>query len=125
MTFWTSRLDYAVACLSPLRDNKVMVYKIHTTPVFERWLKKIRDKTAKSHVIKRLRMLSYGHFGDCKTVYGGVSELRIDVGKGYRIYYTLKGNKLIVVLAGGVKDSQERDIKQARQIAKQLGQDEE
>ncbi len=97
-----------------------MNYTVTTTDTFDKWLKKVKDRTAKAHIAKRLRMLTIGHFGDYKAVHDGVSELRIHVGKGYRLYYTLRGNKLIIVLAGGIKDSQDTDIKRAKQILKQL-----
>ncbi len=97
-----------------------MNYRVSTTDIFDKWLAKVKDRTAKAQINKRLRMLTIGHFGDYKTVNDGVSELRIHVGKGYRIYYTLRGSELIVVLAGGIKDSQKNDIKRAKQIAKQL-----
>lgn len=97
-----------------------MNYQITTTHIFDEWLTKVKDKTAKSQINKRLRMLSIGHFGDYKTVSNGISELRVHVGKGYRIYYTLRDGELIIILAGGIKDSQAIDIKRAKQILKQL-----
>lgn len=97
-----------------------MNYTVTTTDTFDKWLKKLKDRTAKAHIAKRLRMLTMGRFGDYKTVNDGVSELRIHVGKGYRVYYTLRGNQLLIVLAGGIKDSQATDIKRAKKILKQL-----
>lgn len=100
-----------------------MNYRVTTTDVFDKWLNKVKDRTAKAHIAKRLRMLTIGQFGDYKTVGDGVSELRIMVGKGYRVYYTLRGNELVIVLAGGIKDSQTTDIKRAKKLAKQLTPD--
>ncbi len=97
-----------------------MKYSVQTTFTFDKWFKKVRDRQAKAQIAKRLRMLSLGLFGDYKTVNDGVSELRIAVGKGYRVYYTLRGNEVVIILAGGTKDSQENDIKRAKKIAKEL-----
>ncbi len=97
-----------------------MKYSVQTTFIFDKWFKKVRDRQAKAQIAKRLRMLSLGLFGDYKTVNDGVSELRIAVGKGYRVYYTLRGNEVVIILAGGTKDSQENDIKRAKKIAKEL-----
>lgn len=61
--------------------------------------------------------MSLGHFGDVKAVGGGISELRIDHGPGYRVYFTQRGTTLVVLLAGGIKDTQQRDIERARRLA--------
>ncbi len=99
-----------------------MRYEVHTTEFFDKWLRKIKDKKAYMQILKRLRMLTIGHFGDYKSLGGGISELRIAVGKGYRIYYTLRGDKLVIILAAGNKDTQQNDINKARVIAQNLEQ---
>jgi putative addiction module killer protein len=80
---------------------------------FEEWLTKIKDKTTKARIRRRIDRLSLGHEGDCKSVGGGVYELRLMFGSGYRIYYGKLENIIIVLLLGGDKGSQEEDIKKS------------
>jgi putative addiction module killer protein len=80
---------------------------------FEDWLTKIKDKTTKARIRRRVDRLSFGHEGDCKSVGNGVYELRLMFGSGYRIYYGKSGDIVIVLLLGGDKGSQEEDIKKA------------
>ena len=75
---------------------------------------------AKARIDVRVRRLSLGNAGDVKPVGAGISELRIDVGKGYRVYYINRGGCLIILLAGGDKSSQQRDIEKARQLVSDL-----
>ena len=82
---------------------------------FEDWLTKIKDKTTKARIRRRLDRLSFGHEGDCKSVGGGVYELRLMFGAAYRIYYGKSGDIVIVLLLGGDKGSQEEDIKKAHE----------
>lgn len=82
-------------------------------PVTE-WLASMRDKIAQASARTRIRRLEAGSLGDCKTVGGGVLELRIDVGAGYRLYCARHGNELVLLLCGGEKGSQSSDIKQAK-----------
>ena len=81
--------------------------------VFEEWFNNLRDKQAKTRIINRINFLERGGLGDCKPVRDGVWELRIDYGTGYRIYYSMIGKKLILLLCGGDKRTQNRDIEQA------------
>lgn len=80
----------------------------------------MRDKKAQLRIVARLRQASAGNLGDWKSVGGEVSEMRVDVGPGYRLYFTRKGSVLIIMLAGGDKSSQARDIKRAQAILKSL-----
>ena len=80
----------------------------------------MRDRTAKVRIDIRIRRLSLGNPGDVKPVGDGVSELRVDVGPGYRVYFVQKGNVYMVLLAGGDKSSQEKDIRQAKALARDL-----
>jgi putative addiction module killer protein len=96
------------------------VLTIRLTSAFESWLDGLRDKKAQVRIAARLRQAETGNLGDCKTVGGGVSEMRVNFGPGYRLYFTRRGSVLIVVLAGGDKSSQAADIRLAQRILKEL-----
>ena len=81
---------------------------------FTRWLNRLRDSRSRRRILQRLRRLESGYFGDCKPVGGGVNELRFFFGPGYRIYFGEDGDKIVVLLCGGDKGSQSRDIRQAQ-----------
>lgn len=95
-------------------------YEVRQTVIFSKWLSKIRDAVAKASIARRVARLENGNFGDSKSVGGGVYELRIDVGKGYRVYFTNKDNKMVVLLVGGDKSTQDEDIKTAKKMAKEV-----
>lgn len=95
-------------------------YEVRQTVIFSKWLSKIRDSVAKVSIVRRVARLENGNFGDSKSVGGGVYELRIDVGKGYRVYFTNKDNKMVVLLVGGDKSMQDEDIKTAKKMAKEV-----
>ena len=84
-----------------------------TVPVTD-WLQALRDIRARAQIEVRLRRVSAGNFGDCKSVGEGVSELRIDLGAGYRVYYAKHGQTLVILLCGGDKSSQQNDIADAK-----------
>lgn len=90
------------------------------TPEFDAWLKALRDPVAKGRVIARIRSAEAGNFGDCRHVGEGVSEMRIHVGPGYRLYYCRRGEAVYLLLCGGDKSSQQRDIGQAIEILRRL-----
>jgi putative addiction module killer protein len=92
---------------------------IRRHPYFDRWIRSVRDLRAISKIALRLERLADGNFGDFKSLGDGVYELRIDHGPGYRIYYAQRGSIIVVLLCGGDKSSQQRDI----QVAKRLAQD--
>jgi putative addiction module killer protein len=87
---------------------------------FDTWLSQLADQTAKARILARLRGATFGYFGDCEPVGEGVSEMRIHVGAGYRVYYTRTGSTIYVLLAGGVKASQTKDITKAKKMAREL-----
>ena len=89
------------------------------TPVFAEWLSALPDMKGKARVLARITAAELGHFGDSKPVRGGVWEMRIDTGPGYRVYYCRKGNTVYLLLAGGDKTSQSRDIKRALKLAQE------
>ena len=86
---------------------------------FDAWLRDLGDQKGKARVLARLRAASLGHFGDCEPVGEGVSEMRIHTGPGYRVYLTRTGADAYLLLAGGDKSSQKRDIANAKQMARQ------
>jgi putative addiction module killer protein len=96
------------------------VYTLRQTQEFQDWLDGLNDRGAQIRIVARLRLAEAGNLGDWKSVGGDVSEMRVDVGPGYRLYFTRRGRFLIVMLAGGNKSMQKRDIKRAQQIVKQL-----
>jgi putative addiction module killer protein len=93
---------------------------VRETEAFSEWLSGLRDARAKAEVARRVRRLALGNPGDVKPVGEGVSELRIHYGPGYRVYYVQRGNLLIVLLCGGNKDSQAKDIALALTLAKEV-----
>jgi putative addiction module killer protein len=94
--------------------------KIRQTEAYFRWFQKLKDRQAKARIDIRIRRLSLGNPGDVKSVGQGVSELRIDYGPGYRVYFTRQGETVVVLLAGGDKGTQRRDIRKALELAKDL-----
>ncbi len=94
--------------------------EVRQTRAFARWLTTLRDRRAAARIAERLRRLALGNPGDVRPVGDGLSELRIDYGPGYRVYLVRKGTVLIVVLCGGDKSSQDRDIARAKVLAKEI-----
>ena len=97
-----------------------MMIELRKTDVFMRWLDGLRDLRARARVQVRIERLAAGHAGDVRPVGEGVSELRIDYGAGYRVYFVRRGECLVVLLAGGDKRTQARNIKTALQLARNL-----
>lgn len=87
------------------------------TAVFSTWLDDLRDNAAKARILVRLRRLELGNPGDVKPVGEGVSEMRVDYGPGYRVYFVQRGKELIILLCGGDKRTQANDIARAKQMA--------
>ena len=96
------------------------VIRVLQTATFRRWLRRLRDDRAVVRITSRLRRVTHGNLGDFRSVGDGVSEMRIQYGPGYRLYFTRRGTDVIVLLCGGDKGSQRRDIERARQIAAEL-----
>ena len=92
--------------------------QIEVTDVFDRWLKGLRDLQAKERIFARIRRLQEGNPGDVKPVGKGVSEMRISYGPGYRLYFVQRGDTLIILLCGGDKSSQSKDIARAIAMAR-------
>lgn len=94
--------------------------EVRQTDEYEKWFDSLRDRQAKARIDIRVRRLSLGNPGDARPVGEGVSELRIDYGPGYRVYFVQRANVLIVLLAGGDKRTQDQDISLAKQLAREL-----
>lgn len=97
--------------------------EIRQTDVYAQWIEKLRDRQAKARIAIRVRRLSLGNPGDVRPVGGGVSELRVDYGPGYRVYFLRQGAALVILLAGGDKSSQADDIRKARNLARILSEE--
>lgn len=98
----------------------MFMVEIRKTDLFAKWLDNLRDVQAKARVLVRIERLASGNAGDVKPVGEGISEMRIDYGPGYRVYFIKRGNELIILLAGGDKSSQTADIKVAIRLASNL-----
>jgi putative addiction module killer protein len=94
--------------------------EVRQTPIFRKWLDDLADRRASERIAQRIVRLQSGLIGDAKPVGGGVTELRIDHGPGYRVYFVQRGAVLILLLSGGDKRSQARDIARARTLAEEL-----
>jgi putative addiction module killer protein len=96
------------------------VKTIHTTETFDDWYAGLRDKQAEKRIQARIRRAELGNFGDFAPVGEGVSEMRIHYGPGYRVYFAQRGMEIVILLAGGDKSTQSKDIKTALELARQL-----
>ncbi|HCA57462.1 MAG TPA: addiction module antitoxin RelB [Blastocatellia bacterium] len=94
--------------------------EIRQTEHYAKWFEALKDHMARARIDVRIRRLSLGNPGDVKPVGEGVSEMRIDYGPGYRVYFLTKGSELILLLIGGDQSTQEKDIAKAKQIAKDV-----
>ena len=92
------------------------MFELKQTETFRKWRTRLKDGRARALIASRLDRLAYGHTGDAEPVGDGISELRIQYGSGYRVYYQIKGKTLIILLCGGDKSTQPRDIKTAKRL---------
>ncbi|MFJ4251343.1 type II toxin-antitoxin system RelE/ParE family toxin [Pseudomonas sp. NPDC089741] len=97
-----------------------MNYLIRQTAVFQAWHQSVRDLRAKVAIARRIDRASTGNLGDVRSVGDGVSEMRVDVGAGFRVYFTMRNGAVIVLLAGGDKSSKNADIRRAQKMAKEV-----
>ena len=95
------------------------MFEVRQTAVFEAWIDGLKDMRAVARIEVWLRRLSLGHLGDAKSLGDGVSEMRIDYGPGYRLYFTRRGDRIVILLCGGDKKRQSDDIARAKQLAKE------
>lgn len=94
--------------------------EVRQTDVFAAWFARLRDREARARITARIRRLSLGNPGDVKPVGGGVSEMRIDWGPGYRVYFVMRGDTAAVLLCGGDKRRQDHDVALALELAKEV-----
>ena len=97
-----------------------MTYLIQQTKSFAKWHQSMSDLRAKVAIARRIDRVKSGNLGDVKSVGEGISELRISIGTGYRVYFTMRNGLIVVLLAGGDKSTQQADIKRARELAKEV-----
>ena len=96
------------------------IYKIITTDSFDNWLENLKNIKDRSRIADRIDRIKEGNLGDVKTVGDGISELRFHFGSGYRIYFIKQYNTIIILLCGGNKNTQSKDIKKAKEIAREV-----
>ena len=96
------------------------MYQLKQTDVFEKWLSRLRDNAGKARIVARLDARRLGNLGDTKSVGGGVRELRIHVGPGYRVYFAKRESMILLLLCGGKKSSQTRDIARAKALLQEI-----
>ena len=94
--------------------------KIRKTSVYAQWIDGLRDVKGRARILVRIERLALGHAGDVKSVGLGVHEMRVDVGPGYRVYFTRLGQEVVILLAGGDKSTQTSDIKAAQRLARNV-----
>ena len=94
--------------------------EIRQTETYRKWFGRLKDRTARARIDVRIRRLSLGNTGDTKPVGNGVSELRVDYGPGYRVYFVRKGDTVVILLCGGDKSTQKKDIQNAHSLAQQV-----
>jgi len=100
-----------------IQMDTISVYTVLRSKEFDEWLTALKDAKGKARIIARIRSAEHGNLGDVQPVGGGISEMRIHFGPGYRVYFTQRGKLLILLLVAGDKSSQKRDIKKAKSLA--------
>lgn len=96
------------------------MYKVLQTETFRKWFKRLRDDIAKFAIGQRIERIKSGNFGDSKSLGDNIFEFRVNVSKGYRVYFKNKGESIVILLVGGDKSSQDSDIKTAKKMGKEL-----
>jgi putative addiction module killer protein len=120
MVFFEGLQSYHLAIDTPVYYT-LRVPEIRKTKAYTEWIANLRDRNAVARIDVRIRRLSLGNAGDFKSVGEGVSELRIDHGPGYRVYFQRQGELIILLLIGGDERSQDQDIRTAKKLAKEFG----
>lgn len=96
------------------------MYEIKSTKIFSQWILKLKDMKGRIAVARRIERIEHGNFGDVKPVGTSISELRIQTGPGYRIYFTKREEQIIILLVGGDKSTQQKDIEKAKKLLKEI-----
>lgn len=96
------------------------MFEVEATSVYSGWFRSLRDRTARTRIAARIIRMQAGNFGDAKSVGASLYELRLAFGPGYRVYYTRRSERIILLLCGGDKSSQSRDISRAKQLISEL-----
>ena len=96
------------------------MYQLWQTETFSKWLATLRDNRAKARILARLDSAKLGNLGDCKSIGGGIREMRVHIAPGYRIYFVQRQKVMILLLCGGSKSSQARDIGRAKRLLKEI-----
>lgn len=91
---------------------------VKQTPIFAKWIRSLRDRKAQTIIAARIDRVAHGNMGDIKSLGGGLYEIRVTFGAGYRVYYTMVSGQIIVLICGGDKSTQQRDIEKARSLMK-------
>ena len=99
------------------------MFEFKQTETFRKWRLRLKDERARALIASRLDRLAFGHAGDVQPVGQGISELRIDHGPGYRVYFERRGKTIIILLCGGDKSTQDKDIQTAKRLAKEWSED--
>ena len=103
-----------------LNGYNLSMYSVQQTQKFSQWLTKLKDIRARIAIARRIERAQSGNLGDVKSVGERIYEMRIDIGPGYRLYYTMRENELIILLVGGDKSTQQKDIDKAIEMAKEI-----
>lgn len=111
---------FTLDLLYPLGYNTDMSYQLHATKEFDKWLRKLKGRSTKMNILARLDRMENDNFGDYKQIQADLFELRFFFGGGLRIYYTIRDNRIILLLVGGNKSSQQRDIQKAQSMLFEL-----
>jgi putative addiction module killer protein len=109
-----------IACHYVVYRLRLAVIEVRQTEEFALWLRRLRDANAVARIVARIRRMEFGNLGDSKSLRGGLMEMRIDYGPGYRVYYVRRGAEIMILLCAGDKRTQQRDIKRARELAERL-----
>jgi putative addiction module killer protein len=96
------------------------VVEVRKTDEFDRWIENLQDLRARAKILTRIQRLELGNAGDVRPVGNGISEMRIDYGPGYRVYYKQTGKEIVLLLCGGDKSTQNKDIKHAKELAAEI-----
>ena len=113
-------MSVALDFMQVITYNLFVEYEVAETEEFRKWRKSLRDRQIKRRIQARIDRVCSGNFGDWKTESGEVKAMRIDYGPGYRLYYVIRGKKLVFLLCGGYKNTQSADIKKAIELAREV-----